>query len=82
MNKKVIMYGITYLHKSGLRMLTHPNQNRFFKHKKKDADDHLSAMIENNSADTIKSLFGENPEFKVMPIEMWCKDGDAKREVF
>ena len=76
------MYGITYIDKDGLRVLTHANQNRHFKRTKKEADEHLKAMLTNNSADTLKSIFGDNPDFKVMPVEMWGEDGDAKRTVF
>ena len=82
MSKQVIMHAITYVGKDGLRVLTHPNQNRYFKRTKKEADEHLKAMLTNNSADTIKSIFGDAPDFKVIPVEMWGEDGDAKRTVF
>lgn len=78
----IIKHAITYIDKTGLRVLAMPNQNRYFFNTTKQAEQRLKDIRTNTSTDTITSIFGEKPQFEVRPVEMWCKDGDAKRTIF
>lgn len=78
----ITKYTITFVDKTGLRVLALANHNPNFDNSSKQAENRLKAIKANNSTDTIKSVFGENPQFEVRPVEMWCEDGDAKRTVF
>lgn len=66
----------------GLRVLAFANQGRHHFDTKAEAEQHLRAVLspETNSADTLKSVFGDVTKVRVDPVE--CYDhGDAVRSI-
>lgn len=74
-------YTVTKVDKSGLRVIAGANQGRCHFDTRAAAEKWLSAALQNNSSDTLKSVWGDLDKVKVMPVE--CYDhGDATRTVF
>jgi len=74
-------YAITFVDKDGLRVLHAQNTSSNFFDTKKKADQRIKDMYENNSIDTLNSVYGVNPQFKVLPIECY-PSGDSTRSTF
>jgi hypothetical protein len=74
-------YSITFTNSQGLRVHYAGNQARNFFDTGAQAAQRLKDIHANNSQDTIKSIFGENPRFEVTPVECHL-NGDAVRSVF
>lgn len=74
-------YAITFIDKDGNRALAMANQSRNHFDTQKEADDYLTVMKSVNSADTLKSLFGDIETLRADPIECY-NHGDATRTIF
>lgn len=73
-------YAITKIQRDGLRVLALANQGRNHFDTKPEAEQALQAILQNNSADTLKSVYGDLLKMRVDPVE--CYDhGDAKGTV-
>jgi hypothetical protein len=57
----------TYVNRSGERTLMGAAQGRLTFATEADAQAWVDAVTKNNSADTIKSVWGDNPRFAVRP---------------
>lgn len=69
-------YAITKINTYGLRVLAFANQGRNHFDTKAKAEAHLAAVLKNNSADTLRSVYGDTTKMRVDPVE--CYDhGDA-----
>jgi hypothetical protein len=64
-------YVITMLDKSGFRCLACTNWAQYHHDRKADAEKMLKAMLANNSADTLRSVYGDVTKMKVMPAECY-----------
>lgn len=72
---------ITKIDKDGLRVLAVANQGRNHFDTKAEAKAHLKAILSNNSANTLKSVFGDTTKMKVIAAP--CYDhGDCMHTVF
>jgi hypothetical protein len=67
MREHVIRYVITYVNKDGQRTLAHYAQGRFTYATADEAEKLMAAVTGNNSASTIRQLYGDNPRFEVRP---------------
>jgi hypothetical protein len=73
---------VTYINKDGLRTLTGAAQGRNTHATAEAAQRMLDAMLENNSASTLRSVFGDNPRFAVRACECWPVHFDPKGVYF
>jgi len=76
-----IKFALTFINSEGLRVLAHQNDGRMTWKTKKEGEIHLNNMITNNSKDTIKSIFGENPKFEVKEVVCYS-NGEVIQAVF
>jgi hypothetical protein len=73
-----IMYALTFVNKDGFRILAQANQGRNHFKTKEEANQHLKAVIQNNSPSTLESIYGKEglKTLEVRPVN--CYDhGDA-----
>lgn len=78
-----LRYAITHVGRDGLRKLTFANQGRNHHDHKQDADRVLASFVQNNPAETLRDIYGDQAPgtFEVTRVE--CYDhGDATRTVF
>jgi hypothetical protein len=61
------LFAITKV-ENGLRSLAQANQGRNHFTTREEAEDHLTAILSNNSASTLKSVFGDTSKMRVDPI--------------
>jgi hypothetical protein len=73
MNREsVTRYVPTYINRAGMRTLMRNAQGRDTFDTEQEAQAWLDAVLSNvNSADTIRSLWGDNPHFEVRPCPCW-----------
>lgn len=72
---------ITKVARDGLRVLAQANQGRHHRDTREEAEQQLAAILSNNSADTLASVYGDVTKMRVIEVE--CYDhGDATRTVF
>ena len=76
-----IKFALTFINSEGLRVLAHQNDGRMTWNTKKQGDKYLESMLKNNSEDTIKSIFGENPQFQVKEVVCYS-NGEVTQAVF
>ena len=76
-----IKFALTFINSEGLRVLVHQNDGRMTWKKKKEGDKYLESILKNNSEDTIKSIFGENPQFEVKEVVCYS-NGEVTQAVF
>ena len=74
-------YAVTFKNKDGLRVLTRQNTANNFHSTKKAGETWLNSMLANSSKDTVKQVFGDKPDFKVIQVECY-ENGDCTRTVF
>lgn len=67
MSESVTRYVATYVNKDGERTLMQPAQGRNTYATHDEAQAWIDAVTANNSADTVRSLWGDNPQFAVRP---------------
>jgi hypothetical protein len=72
---------LTFVNSQGLRILAHTNDGRLSFFSKKEGFDWLKLMYKNTSIDTIRSVFGDKPKFKVLPAN-FRSNGEACQTVF
>ena len=72
----------TFTNKDGLRVMAVHNNNNPSYPTKEECDNWLQAMLANTSAETIKSIWGENPRFESTLTELHTEQGDSVRTVF
>lgn len=65
---RVIRYVGTYINKDGYRTLMTPAQGRHTHATREEAQAWLDAVTGNNSQDTIRQVWGDNPRFEVRPV--------------
>lgn len=63
----VLRYVPTYINKDGMRTLMQSAQGRFTFATAAEAKGWIDAVTGNNSADTVRQIFGDNPRFEVRP---------------
>lgn len=63
----VTRYVATYVNKDGMRTLMQASQGRFTFATETEAAEWIAAVTKNNSADTIRQVWGENPKFETRP---------------
>lgn len=72
---------ITKVTRDGLRVLATTNQGRRHHDTREEAEQQLAAILSNNSADTLASVYGDVRKMRVDEVE--CYDhGDSTRTVF
>jgi hypothetical protein len=79
----MMRFVITYA-RGRYRYLVGPAQARYTCETREVAEAEMDAMLgpnNPNSADSIKQLFGDAPDFKVMEVECW-DTGDPKRVIW
>lgn len=67
----VTRYVVTYVNRYGARTLAQGCQGRYTYATEAEAQAWLDAMQANNGADTVRSVFGENPRFEVRPCQCY-----------
>lgn len=73
---RCIRYAITKINKDGDRVLAFANQGRNHFDTQEAAERHLRATLENNTADTLRSVYGDVSKMEVRPVECY-EHGDA-----
>lgn len=68
-NDTVVRYVVTHIGRNGLRTLATPAQGRYTYETAEEAQQHVDGMMQHNSLDTLKSLFGLPLE--VRPCRCW-----------
>lgn len=63
----VTRYVATYVNKQGYRTLMQAVQGRFTYETEAEAAEWIAAVTKNNSADTIRQIWGDDPRFEVRP---------------
>ena len=63
---------MTHVNRDGMRTLIGPAQGRCTYATEAEATAHMQAVTSNNSADTIKQVWGDKPAFEVRPCECWA----------
>lgn len=74
-------YTITFVDSQGQRVMWAQNTAKNLFDTQAQAEQRLKDIKENNSADTLKQVFGPDPKWKVLPVETF-PNGDAVRTVF
>jgi hypothetical protein len=76
--KGAVRWAVTVMGRDGLRTLMSANQGRNFRDDQRSAQIYLEAVTGNNSRDTLRQLYGDNPGFQVRPVECWVmRDGNG-----
>lgn len=80
MHSSVTRYVLTYVNREGQRTLMLPAQGRRTFATAAEAQAYLSAILntETNSAETLRSVWGDNPRCEVRPVECWPVHHDPK----
>ncbi len=78
MSAKVTRYVATYVNRDGMRTLMRAAQGRDTFATAADAQAWIDAVTANNSADTIRQVWGANPHFAVRPCDCWPGHFDPK----
>jgi hypothetical protein len=68
-----LRYVATFVNRDGMRTLMSPAQGRHTYPKAADAQTWIDAVLANNHADTLSSIYGNNPQPEVRPC--WCWPG-------
>jgi hypothetical protein len=71
-----VRWALTVMGKNGLRVIAGPNQGRNFHDDRRSAVAYMDAVTGNNSADTIREVYGDKPAFEVRPVECWVMRDD------
>jgi len=74
----VTRYVATYVNKRGERTLAHSAQGRFTHTTAEEAKEWIIAVTSNNSADTLRQIWGSNPRFEVRPCPCWPRHYDPQ----
>ena len=74
----VTRYVATYINKDSMRMLMNSAQGRYTYATAAEAQEWIDAVTKVNSADTIRSFWGDNPCFEVRPCDCWPGHFDPK----
>lgn len=74
----VLRYVGTYVNANGDRTLMGPAQGRNTFETQEAAQSWVDAVTANNSADTIRQVFGDDPQFEVRPCPCWPGHFDPK----
>lgn len=67
----VTRYVVTYVNSDGMRTLIGPAQGRNTFATEAEAQAYMRAVTSNNSAASIKQVWGSKPRFAVRPCECW-----------
>jgi hypothetical protein len=65
--ESVTRYVPTYINKDGMRTLMRPAQGRDTFETAQAAQAWIDAVTANNAADTVKQIWGDDPQFEVRP---------------
>jgi len=75
----MIKFNISFMDKNGLRTLSGPNQGRYFKDTREEAEKHLRDFLTNNSEERLADIYGKQAIGTFRVDEFDCYDhGDAK----
>ena len=74
----VMRYVATYVNARGQRTLMNAAQGRYTCATPEDAQARIDAVTKNNSADTIRQLWGDDPRFEVRPCPCWPNHFDPQ----
>lgn len=77
-NDFVTRYVPTYINKDGMRTLMGAAQGRNTFATEGEAQEWITAVTENNSADTLRQIWGDDPQFAVRPCPCWPGHFDPK----
>jgi len=80
MSDHVIRYVVTHIGKDGMRTLIGPAQGRCTYATQEQAEEYKTAVLSNNSMDTLKSMYGFPLE--VRPCRCWPLHFDPKEIYF
>lgn len=69
--ESVTRYVATYVNPDGRRTLMQPAQGRFTFATESEAAAWLAAVTSNNSAGTVRQVWGADPQFAVRPCPCW-----------
>lgn len=72
-------FALTHVGRDGLRKLSTANQGRHFYDTREDADEHLAALLAQNSKDRLAEVFGPQVvgTFAIRSVECYVPGGDA-----
>ncbi len=74
----VVRYVPTYVNRDGMRTLICAAQGRNTWATYQEAAEYMAAILSNNSADQLRSLWGDNPRFEVRACDCWPNHFDPK----
>jgi hypothetical protein len=78
MNNEVTRYVPTYVNKDGMRTLMRKSQGRDTFDTPEAAQAWIGAVTVNNNANTVREIWGDNPQFEVRPCPCWPGHFDPK----
>lgn len=82
MSDSVTRYVATFINKQNMRTLMTPAQGRHTHPTRAEAQAWIDAVTKNNSQDTIRQIWGDNPRFEVRACPCWPEHFDPKRVWF
>lgn len=74
----VTRYVPTYVNGAGMRTLMNAAQGRYTWSTFQEAAEYMAAVTGNNSAATVRQIWGDNPRFEVRPVACWPGHFDPK----
>lgn len=77
-----IRYVVTHVRRDGLRVLSHAAQGRNTYDTAEDAQAWIDAAKVSNSADTLRSVYGDVALMEVRPVACWPRHYDPMRTIF
>jgi len=78
----VTRYVATYVNAHGERVLMRPAQGRNTFDGPMAAQEWLEAVTQNNSRDTIRQIWGDDPQFEIRPCPCWPGHFDPQTRYF
>jgi hypothetical protein len=78
----ITRYVATYINARGERTLMCAAQGRNTYATAAEAQAWLDAVTTNNSPDTLRQIWGNNPRFRVRAVECWPGHHDPQRTIF
>lgn len=78
----VTRYVPTYVNKDGMRTLMRHAQGRDTFATEEEAAEWIAAVAANNSADTVRQIWGDDPRFEVRPCPCWPGHFDPQTVCF
>ena len=73
-----IRYVITMVNKDGDRTLALPCQGRYTFETEREAQQHLNAILSNNSTTTLRRAYGDPSKMAVRAVDCWDGHNDPK----